>query len=148
MISTRSLNRKNWTAGPWDQEDDKYEWIDEKTGYYCLIHRNDLGALCGYVGLREDHPCYGKEDEAYQLDAHGGITYANETIVEDKQYWIIGFDCAHLGDAFPVGRFNINPYDSYRDYNYVKAEVDSLTIQLFEKDPFNSLIQSIRNEIL
>lgn len=48
-------------AGPWDAEPDKVQWIDEETGLDCLIVRNRLGALCGYVGVGPDHPYHGIE---------------------------------------------------------------------------------------
>lgn len=48
-----------WERGPWDAEPDKAQWSDEDTGYPCLILRGPSGALCGYVGVSNDHPAYG-----------------------------------------------------------------------------------------
>lgn len=47
-----------YLEGEWDREPDKIEWTDKKTGLPCLIVRNRLGALCGYVGVGEKHPFY------------------------------------------------------------------------------------------
>jgi hypothetical protein len=46
-------------AGKWGQEPDKLEWTDYITGLECLIVRNPMGALCGYVGVPIGHPWYG-----------------------------------------------------------------------------------------
>jgi hypothetical protein len=82
--------------GPWDDEPDKAQWIDEATGLDCLIVRNPIGALCGYVGVPENHPWHGKDysdclrpdcdsDDSWShydhspgagVDVHGGLTFA------------------------------------------------------------------------
>jgi hypothetical protein len=69
----------------------------------------------GYVCLPKGHPCFGLDYDAIHekypdLSVHGGLTFAcaSEDIVLEKvpelpeacrkDYWIIGFDCAHYGD--------------------------------------------------
>lgn len=47
-------------VGPWNDEPDKKQWLDKETGLPCLIVRNQMGALCGYVGVSKEHPFYGK----------------------------------------------------------------------------------------
>lgn len=47
-------------AGPWQDEPDKAQWVDEATNLDCLMVRNPMGALCGYVGVPREHPWYGK----------------------------------------------------------------------------------------
>ena len=56
------LNRegKPFPPGPWNQEVDKAVWIDPRSDLDCMIHRNPMGALCGYVGVGPDHPWHGK----------------------------------------------------------------------------------------
>lgn len=54
-------DRAGWDAGPWDGEPDKAQWTDEATGLPCLIVRNRMGALCGYVGVPAAHPWHGKD---------------------------------------------------------------------------------------
>lgn len=56
----RDDDRAKWGAGPWSNEPDKAQWTDAATGLPCLIVRNRLGALCGYVGVATDHPWHGK----------------------------------------------------------------------------------------
>src|ERR1043165_3488178 len=70
----------------------------------------------GYVVIPKDHPLYGKDYDAVDLDVHGGITFAekvNEHLLEnwgqhpecegkltreDIGKWVFGFDTAHYGD--------------------------------------------------
>lgn len=93
--------------GPWQNEPDKAQWMDEETGLPCLIVRQGhSGHLCGYVGVPEGHPLYkvgywdcpakcGKEKYAdggdncthdhpdSLVDVHGGLTFAS-LCQEDK----------------------------------------------------------------
>lgn len=84
----------------WEGEPDKVQWIDPTTGYDCLIVRNHLGALCGYVGVPPTHPWHGlehgtcplgdacdqKDDDDYWycehrpgsvITVHGGLTFSD-----------------------------------------------------------------------
>lgn len=54
-------DKSKWGFGQWMDEPDKMQWQDEATGLPCLMVRNNGGAWCGYVGLSEGHPFYGKE---------------------------------------------------------------------------------------
>lgn len=147
MITELNASREGWKSGPWDSEQDTYVWKDEKTGYPCHIRRNTLGAFCGYVGVPDTHPSYG-DIEAYEFDVHGGITYTNKSKDAEEDVWVLGFDCSHLGDALPTKKIFNDEGDVYRDFEYVKENVTSLAEQLYAKDPFNSLIESMRNEII
>ena len=54
MKTFKTKDKTNWPSrGPWDNEPDKAQWIDEASGYDCLIVRGGGGALCGYVGVPE-----------------------------------------------------------------------------------------------
>lgn len=72
--NVRERGRSEWPAGPWDDEPDKVVWIDPATDLDCLIHRNQMGGLCGYVGVGPDHPFSGihYSDCATQADCEGG----------------------------------------------------------------------------
>lgn len=98
----RTIDKSEWGRGEWLNEPDKMQFVDEATGLPCLIVRNSGGALCGYVGVAEGHPFFGKGysdnasvehvcDESCDaeggyhsysstvgghLSAHGGITFA------------------------------------------------------------------------
>lgn len=101
------LNKSEWGNGPWMQEPDKMQWVDEATGLDCLIVRNNAGALCGYVGVPESHPWHGVDysqclhtprcEESWcgnspesHITVHGGLTFAdrcNEASPEKWERW-------------------------------------------------------------
>jgi hypothetical protein len=134
-------------AGPWDDEPDKAHWVDPETDLDCLIHRNPLGALCGYVAVPPGHPYYEKDYDDVDVEVHGGLTYADkcregadpsEGICHvplpgrPEDVWWLGFDCAHLWDLTP-GMEDLGvtlPDETYRDFEYVKAEIEQLAKQL------------------
>lgn len=122
----RTVDKSEWDRGEWDDEPDKLQWQDEATGLPCLIVRGPSGALCGYVGVAEGHPCFGVdysdakpvtplEDENY-IDVHGGLTFSDFCADTDDEsrhichvpgpgepdrVWWLGFDCAHACDVRP-----------------------------------------------
>lgn len=121
------LDRVGWPSGPWDDEPDKIQWLDEATGFPCLIVRNRMGGLCGYVGVPRGHRFYkvgydavsiGDEMEYNENNyppAHGGLTFSNKCLEgpengtichvveegEDDDAWWLGFDCSHYMDITP-----------------------------------------------
>ena len=121
------IDREGWPTGPWDNEPDKVQWRDETTGFPCLIVRNRMGGLCGYVGVPRGHRFYevdydnvslnpdGSYDEDNYPPAHGGLTYASKCQVgpedqtichvvepgEDDDVFWLGFDCGHWMDLQP-----------------------------------------------
>lgn len=133
-------------AGPWADEPDKAQWVDEATGLDCLIVRNHYGALCGYVGLPPEHPWHGLDYSDLWIEIgwdapHGGLTFAGacaENTPEGEgichipepgrpdNVWWLGFDCAHVGDLIPSGIMLVHPGDRYRDFEYVKGECTTL----------------------
>lgn len=156
----RTINKSEWNRGPWDSEPDKAQWKDEATGLPCLIVRGPHGGLCGYVGVSEEHPCFGEGYDSVNVEAHGGLTFADKCHPADTEekgichvpgpeepdhVWWFGFDCAHAGDRSPgyehlLGRptnhypracpWNESGFDEYRDFSYVKGHVTALASQL------------------
>jgi hypothetical protein len=131
LRARRFVSRGGWPSGPWDAEDDRYEWRTT-AGLTGLVVRGPSGALCGYVGVPSGHPAHGRSSESsdsYERDetgaldfdrpktnpvrdlrAHGGITYAKSCAGrichvpapgEPEHLWWLGFDCAHSWDACP-----------------------------------------------
>jgi hypothetical protein len=121
-----TMDKSTWGDGPWADEPDKIQWVDDATGFDCLIVRNRGGALCGYVGLPSEHPCHGLDYDSVRIldadgghdwpDVHGGLTYADScqeggdeaaSICHIPQpgrpddVWWFGFDCAHHMDISP-----------------------------------------------
>lgn len=143
---------QEWHFGPWTLEPDKAVWVDEDTNLDCMIVRNLMGALCGYVGMKPDTRLYGLSyDEVNFLidsnsleNVHGGLTYgaqcngllichAPDPGCPDHVYWL-GFDCLHAFDGCPgYKQDNFWPEDrKYRNFAYVKREVESLAQQLWK----------------
>jgi hypothetical protein len=149
-IDYHTRDKSTWGPGPWRTEPDKTQWQDEATGLPCLIVRNGMGALCGYVGVPAGHPAHGKGyDDLLDIEVHGGLTFAAEcsqaneaTSVchvpdpgEPDDVWWLGFDCAHLGDQTPASELGLDIAlfgrpSVYRDYEYVTNEVTNLAAQL------------------
>ena len=76
------LDKSTWPKCEWQEEPDKMQWTDAATGLLCLLVRNNLGALCGYVGVSEGHPLFQMDDSAFywrgiDLDVHGGVNYTS-----------------------------------------------------------------------
>lgn len=110
----------------WEDEPDFLEYEDR--GYKCKIRRHsEAKHLCGYVVLKKSHPLFGRKYEDIGLEVHGGLTFAGYN--SDEEY-MIGFDCAHLGDISP-GIISIPLIDeTYRNIEYVKTELKGLVDQL------------------
>lgn len=110
--------------GPWWDEPDKIQWVDEETDLDCLILRNHFGALCGYVGVPKSHPWHGdpyqdhdwSEDGQNTVNVHGGLTFTGSCMEEAPEgygvchipepgrpddVWWFGFDCGHAFDLSP-----------------------------------------------
>jgi hypothetical protein len=127
-IEKSTIDKSKWNSGPWMDEPDRVEWTDETTGYPCIVLRNDMGHLCGYVAVPPGHPAHGTDptcssrwdDETQTLvetpcsydhiSVHGGITYASACHGdvchvpgpgEPDNVWWLGFDAAHSGDLSP-----------------------------------------------
>jgi hypothetical protein len=139
-------DKTNWGDGPWNNEPDRLHWVDGDTGLYCLIVRNRMGALCGYVGLPEGHPLYGKTEEADEhVAVHGGITYGSGVCAGEichtheeaanEPVWWLGFDAAHAGDYCPNYGHIEQDFGVYRDIPYVQGECRSLAKQVKEYVP-------------
>ncbi|WP_064830964.1 hypothetical protein [Rhizobium phaseoli] len=70
------IAQKFATAGVWDLEPDQKSFIH--AGLRCELRRGPVGAWCGYVGVDEAHPWFGKHYDAV-VD---GVPPENATIAE------------------------------------------------------------------
>ncbi len=122
------IRKENWPPGPWHNEPDKDEWVDEATGLKCQIIRNELGALCGYVGVPDTNQHFGKHYDEVDVDTHGGLTYSREK----SNVWWFGFDCAHAQDVMPAMQHWADSDSTYKDLEFVTNEVLNLAKQLNE----------------
>lgn len=150
MESTEpQVDRTSWPLGPWDFEGDREEW-KTAAGLPGLMVRNRQGSWCGYAAVPPGHPYHGKGYDDVDVDAHGGLTYADSCggnifhvpePGEPDDVWWLGFDCAHYTDLSPgmmasemkygfPERELLFPVPVYRDEAYVRAEVEQLAAQL------------------
>jgi len=97
----------------------------------CMIKRNQLGSLCGYVKLESWNKFYNSDIHDIPVNVHGGITYSD--------IGTIGFDCSHIGDLRPYMDPK-NTHGVYRDIEFVKSECINLADQIMELN-----VEEIRN---
>lgn len=73
-------------------------------GFRYVISRSEV-CLVAYIFLPSGHPLYGEPVDYlnWYASPHGGFTYAKNRHPffdsEPSDYWVIGWDYAHLGDA-------------------------------------------------
>ncbi len=112
-------------------------------GMHCIILRphDEIIHLCGYVCLPKEHKLHGLYyDDIYKyvdIKVHGGLTYSERggnVVHQNKEDWVIGFDCAHLGDlAVLSSHYGITHTvlkDTYRDMDFVEQELQNLVDQI------------------
>lgn len=143
------IDKSEWPDGPWKGEPDRLDWVDEHTGYECMIRRGiTSGALCGYVRVPYGHPCFPVDyhDAFDRVQVHGGLTFSGAWN-DDAMDWWLGFDCAHHFDYAPalsmrwermvemdphLGKL-ADPFETvgnYRDVKYVVEQCTVLAAQL------------------
>ena len=147
----RTYDKSGWGSGPWQDEPDKLQWTDEATGLPCLVVRQEMGGLCGYVGVPEGHPWHGRNYDDCMADGgsvrvHGGLTFANHCQPDENEsrgichvpgpgepdkVWWLGFDCAHYMDMLPGApkEFKMFRRGKYRTLEYVQTECRNLAAQ-------------------
>jgi hypothetical protein len=119
------------------------------SGLICKIQRaGELLHLCGYVYIPEGHPLFGKGYDEIDIDVHGGLTFSERV----GKYWLIGFDCAHMGDIVPYMYFKnlmINQGE-YRDWDYVDNELKSMAweVAAIEKPHYENIDAELARLIL
>lgn len=99
-----TVDKSDWMRGEWDSEPDKVQGIDDATGLDTLIVRGPSGALCGYIGVPEDHPYFGVEyggctqspkcEESWcdhrpesRIEVHGGLTFSGFCHDATRENW-------------------------------------------------------------
>lgn len=137
--------KENWGDGEWVSELDQYRFLYK--GYDCIIVRNELGCLCGYVRIPKNSP-FMETSLREGLQVHGNISHAETDEFDD--FWI-GFDCAQYDDLVPAHEYitktyGDDPYDikkkfgdplrinkTYKNVNFVENELMNLVDQIFKK---------------
>ena len=111
------------------------EWTDNNINLH----------YCGYVGIPKSNPLYKKMSNfggnAYDADdnilegiyAHGGITFTGWMKKWGKDYFFVGFDCAHVTDSCSVADLKKDTMingATFKSWDYTKVEVYGLYEQL------------------
>ena len=144
MKTWNTVDKSGYAArGEWDNEVDKAQWVS--SGLDCLVVRGPLGAFCGYVGVPKDHVEYQEDYNDVSVDVHGGLTFADKCSpngdeargichtgpdIANGVVWWLGFDCSHYSDLAPKAESPLREHCTYRNFEYVKAEVEKLAEQL------------------
>ena len=139
------MDKSDWPEGSWKLEPDKMLWVDEKTGYECLIRRiKDMSHLCGYVGITKEHPLFQTSIIEFRSNSsledyfsiHGNITmsYDGRAFTEEPgphnkigrapienrpspdEIWWIGIDFIHNQDLIPLTSNDSNDNNGDRIY--------------------------------
>jgi hypothetical protein len=145
MKTLNWIDKSRWVDGEWQQEPDRIEWV--YLGFPCLITRQDIGSLSGYVGIPPTHPYYGKDMEdnelreiytdkkinfcepSQQIDDPRAVCH--QLLPRTDDYWWIGFDCCHYDDLLPIGAgMDHDKKVTYKNVEYVKTQVEFLARQL------------------
>lgn len=136
------IDKSRWLRGPWDNEPDKVQWVDEATGLPCVIRRSPLGSLAGYVGVMDperNHPArsgkfcvpvtfgdYFWDPRLYEEPPFShSVDYGYHFVGGDKNLFYIGFHAGHDGDFCPAPPIRGNPRN-YRDIGYVRDRCSEL----------------------
>lgn len=76
--------------------------VDSKTGIAWQIRSmveffpkgfNHFGWGNGYIGVKKDHPWFGKDYDSIECEVYGGLTYSDTK----EDFWVVGFDSGHNG---------------------------------------------------
>lgn len=113
-------------------------------GLACYITLDSIGTRCGYVALPQE--TYIKCDIS-SLNCHGNITYLGKRLPgidkEDGDKYIIGFDCAHLGDRKDAEKAKeaFGEYNLFMIFDYADGEIR--TVEFCEKE-LENLVEQIK----
>lgn len=136
-----TVDKTGWDPGPWMDEPDRMDFVH--AGYACLLLRHPrMGYWCGYVGVDELHPWFGKDWSGDGLDfesapvnyadvCDGLICHVPEPGMPEKVWWF-GFDLDHCFDFAP-GRARFEREAAEADP--VLAELDRRQAELEREYP-------------
>ncbi len=122
-----------------------------------LVHLH----YCGYVGIPKSHPLYRKMNDfggnAYDVDdniiddvyAHGGITFTGHMKEWGRDYFFIGFDCAHVTDACSVAELSKDTMingATFKSWDFAKAWMIKLYNQLSKIESESFVVNMMKKE--
>ena len=113
-------------------------YADWKHGNYrCIIMRGPC-ALCGYIGVKSDHPAFGKDYSDIDVSCHGGLTFSQEGKDEGNWpsgWWWFGWDYGHSGDA--------SFYDFDERYSHYRYSFSGSIIEWSPQNVYNEFEEVI-----
>lgn len=129
-----------YPRGPWDTEPDFCDWTTAAGLPGGVMRHRELGTFAGYVQIPVGHPWHGSHYDGAGAHVHGGVNFS---AADADGSWWIGFDCAHFRDLVPLAmvfprrmppRFReaMRGLFVYRDFAYVRNEVEDLARQVVE----------------
>ena len=79
--------------------------VEERFEYKCfpcVVVMQNMCFRTAYVGIPQGNPLYRKHYENINVDCHGGLTYARDSLLDQPEtdLWWIGFDTAQWGDGY------------------------------------------------
>jgi hypothetical protein len=144
MAPERARKLVEYGPGPWVDEPDRVAF-ESDDGFGRLIRRTDMGTLCGYLILPDEHEWSGRHKELIPVETHGGLTFAEPVShlqgeCDRDRRFAMGFDTTHFFDVWPMmARRYPEIFKSdgvsdlftpqYRDLEYVKAAIEALAQQ-------------------
>jgi hypothetical protein len=96
--TTREEKLNELGEGEWINEPDQVDFTYKDIP--CRVIRQEIGHLCGYIKVPNEHKFYKLDYDDIDIDVHGGITFNGSIEDAENEFWI-GFDCAHWGDVCP-----------------------------------------------
>lgn len=85
-------------------------------GFDYFVIALEGGYRCGYVTIEKNHKLYEKDYDSVNFNVHGGLIFSNFSPVDKKDRWLLGFDCAHFGDAKDESIMNPFYLKIYKEY--------------------------------
>jgi len=108
-------------------------------------------SLCAYIGISKDHLLAGFSYDGFPVEAHGGLTYARDSLegIKNDMEWWYGWDYGHCND-FVFYHLEDN-YKEFADDNDTKWTVemvrDDSWSTLHSMKNLAKLIQEIRDKV-
>ena len=98
-------DKSEWEDGAWQTEPDKIQYMDEEFGFPCLILRNQLGALCGYVGVPSTHKAFEQDynDAGGVIDDVADQMYRGSKAGQSNQDILKGMSTSNQERVIEIG---------------------------------------------
>lgn len=125
------VDKSKWDRGEWDSEPDIVKLIDERYYPYLIRRGHDsMGHLCGYAGVPESSPLWGKHYDSVQ-NFEVELTFAGTMWEMSPLIWWLGWDHAHHMDLVPgMTQYKLGTSSTYKNIQYVISEIETISIQL------------------